>query len=102
MATIDTPAPNATGAQENRGTLEQLTDLIEEINELPWATMIVFLFAIVGAVGTFADAMTFQQYLERVLAAAAVLGVGRGVAASGSGSAEKKKQRRIRKAAAKR
>lgn len=53
------------------------------LNSVPWSTVLVGVFAVVGAVvlAVGESTLNFQEYIERVLAAAAVLGLGRGVAA---------------------
>ena len=46
------------------------------------ATVLVIIFALVGGVGTFVnpDALSFEDYVKFSLGAAAVLGIGRGLA----------------------
>lgn len=59
------------------------TPLSRLLNSVPWATVLVGVFSLVGAVVLVIGEsdLNFQEYMTRVMAAAAVLGIGRGIAA---------------------
>jgi type IV secretory pathway VirB2 component (pilin) len=52
------------------------------LNSIPWATLLVVVFALVGGVVLLIgeSSLNFEEYITRVLAAGAVLGIGRGIA----------------------
>jgi len=53
------------------------------LNSVPWSTMLVFIYASVGAVVLIIGEsdLNFEGYVARVMGAATLLGVGRGIAA---------------------
>jgi hypothetical protein len=79
-----------------KSKLDSLIELIEKLNQIPWATIVVLVVAFTGAiVAVFGDStLSFEDYVKFIGGAAAGLGIARGVAAAGKSVGEAKQNGR--------